>query len=101
MRTVALISVSVAAVLALGAGRASALEIRSLPAPGSGDGQLVIGGVTGRGLSDPAARRCYGSTLCRESGTYYSEQGVLHYENGQPLVPVERPSGIKPAGETE
>lgn len=88
-----------AAALALSvtASGALALEIQGsgVPKLRSGNDQLTIGGVTGRGQSDPAARKCYGSTLCRESGTYYSEDGVLHYKNGDPVEDVRRPSGTR------
>lgn len=49
-------------------------------------GMLTIGGISGGNRADPGARNCYGSTRCKESGSYYSEQGVMHYKNGQPLV---------------
>lgn len=77
---------------------APALEIHDAGVPSlrSGStGHLVIGGIVGRGPSDPQARKCYGSTLCRESGTYYSEKGVLHYRNGDRLDADPRPSGVK------
>lgn len=61
----------------------------------TGDDQLTIGGMTGRSGTDPTARKCYGSTLCNESGTYYSDKGVLHYKNGDRLNSEERPTGIK------
>ena len=75
-----------------------ALEIHDAGVPSlrSGStGHLVIGGSVGRGPSDPQARKCYGSTLCRESGTYYSEKGVLHYRNGDRLDADPRPDGVK------
>ena len=49
-------------------------------------GMLVIGGITGGNRTDPSARNCYGSTLCKESGSYYTEDGVLNYKNRDPLV---------------
>lgn len=49
-------------------------------------GMLIIGGITGGNRADPSARNCYGSTLCKESGSYYTEDGVLNYKNGDPLV---------------
>ncbi len=49
-------------------------------------GILTMGGVTGGYKTDPGARKCYGSTLCKDSGNYYSEEGILHYKNGDPLV---------------
>ncbi len=49
-------------------------------------GMLIIGGITGGNRTDPAARNCYGSTLCKESGSYYTEDGVLNYKNLDPLV---------------
>lgn len=50
------------------------------------NGMLVIGGITGGNTTDPGARNCYGSTLCRESGSYYTQDGILNYKNGDPLV---------------
>lgn len=49
-------------------------------------GILIIGGIAGGNRTDPAARNCYGSTLCKESGSYYTEDGVLNYKNRDPLV---------------
>ncbi len=47
---------------------------------------LIIGGIAGGNRTDPASRNCYGSTLCKESGSYYTEEGVLNYKNGDPLI---------------
>ena len=51
-----------------------------------GDGILIIGGITGGSRTDPATRNCYGSTRCKESGSYYTEEGILNYKNRDPLV---------------
>jgi hypothetical protein len=64
----------------------SAVELRNsqyLPSlkPSGAD----IGGQAGANRTDPSARNCYGSTLCRESGTYITEHGVLNYKNGDAL----------------
>jgi hypothetical protein len=99
-----LLPTTLLALLLLGAsaGAASAIEIHDTGVPSlkSGStGQLVIGGIVGRGPSDPQARKCYGSTLCRESGSYYSNKGVLHYRNGDRLDGDPRPSGVKTSNE--
>ena len=65
----------------------SAVELRNsqyLPSL-KPSGPLIIGGQAGANRTDPSARNCYGSTLCRESGTYITEHGVLNYKNGDAL----------------
>lgn len=69
------------------ANAASAVELRNsqyLPSL-KPSGPLIIGGQAGANRTDPSARNCYGSTLCRESGTYITEHGVLNYKNGDAL----------------
>ncbi|GAB1582415.1 hypothetical protein PPNSA23_23580 [Phyllobacterium phragmitis] len=87
--------------LFLATSAASAIEIRQQSGvqPLRPEGRLINGGVIGSTRSDSGARKCYGSTLCRESGTYYSEQGVLHYRNGDPIEERRRSPGVK-AGST-
>lgn len=104
MKTLSPLRVALVAALisAMAGGTASALEIQGngVPRLRTGTDHLTIGGMTGRSRTDPSARKCYGSTLCSESGTYYSEDGVLHYKNGDPLEQGKRPSGIEKAPPT-
>jgi len=83
--------------LLMAASATSAVEIRQQSGvqPLRPEGRLINGGITGSTRSDPGARKCYGSTLCRESGTYYSEQGVLHYRNGDPIEERRRSRGVQ------
>ncbi|MGH6760062.1 MAG: BA14K family protein [Phyllobacterium sp.] len=64
--------------------------------PMVGTGKLVIGGVIGETRTSGAARNCYGSTLCRESGTYIGDQGVLHYDGGNTVTDRRRKPLIPP-----
>ncbi|KXF77098.1 hypothetical protein ATN84_12745 [Paramesorhizobium deserti] len=91
-----------ASCLFLATSAASAIEIRQQSGvqPLRPEGRLINGGVAGSTRSDPAARKCYGSTLCRESGTYYSEQGVLHYRNSDPIEQRQRSPGVRARGAT-
>ncbi|MBC2885884.1 BA14K family protein [Ochrobactrum sp. CM-21-5] len=69
------------------AGTGMAVELRNsqyLPSL-KPNGPLIIGGQAGANRTAPGARNCYGSTLCRESGSYITEHGVLNYKNGDPL----------------
>lgn len=83
------------------------MELRGNPIGGSTlvpltpRGMLTIGGVTGGNKADPASRNCYGSTRCKESGSYYSEQGVMQYHNGDPVLrrkPSRPLTGPQPSG---
>lgn len=70
--------------------------------PLSPKGMLTIGGITGGNKADPGSRNCYGSTRCKESGSYYSEQGVMQYKNGDPVVKRKRTRPVSGAdGNTE
>lgn len=89
-----------AAYIGVAVSAASAVEIRQQSGvrPLRPEGALIIGGRIGSTSSDQGARKCYGSTLCGESGTYFSDQGVLHYKNGDPIEDRGgRASGVKPA----
>lgn len=59
---------------------------RNSTQPLASKGILTIGGISGGIRSAPGARNCYGSTRCKDSGSYYSEEGIMNYKNGEPLV---------------
>lgn len=87
MRRYALpILVALSTLLPLAAAQADSNQIRGGIQSLSPKGILTIGGITGSSRSDTGSRKCYGSTRCRESGSFYTEDGILNYKNGEPLV---------------
>lgn len=78
--------VALSGLLPLTAAQADSNQIRGGIQSLSPKGMLTIGGITGSSRSNPGSRNCYGSTRCRESGSFYTEDGILNYKNGDPLV---------------
>lgn len=69
----------------------SLLAFSVLPATANGIGisgqgltpteMLIVTGAIGGNHTDPAMRACSGSTACRESGSFYTDHGILNYKN--------------------
>lgn len=45
----------------------------------------ILNPNSGMNRPGPTSRGCYGSTTCRNSGSYIDGNGILTYKNGEPL----------------
>ncbi|CAB4326163.1 BA14K family protein [Brucella sp. BO2] len=68
-------------------GASLAVELRNTPyLPSLGPSTPpIIGSNNSLNRPAPGTSRCYGSTICRDSGNYISGNGILIYKNGEPL----------------